>query len=274
MSARVRTSARSSASAMFSSTTSPRVSSPMPGARRRSPRRRTVTSVPGGKTVSRCATIATVSRPATPARRARTFPLSSTVTRASPASRRSAANRCPRSASPNGGAGISVSSIRAASAVRSSMRASARAWRTSGRPATTRMAASYSESGDWASAGRGLQTVSAIPIATAGHFMACTLRCLRRAGQESVPKDGAVSHGEAQTPGGWFGAAAPQGAAEPPGADCRATATVRPAPRPGVLRGFRPSRCCLRGRRTRTWVHRSASGESGPSRAGSRPSGR
>ena len=225
---------------MFSSTTSPRVSSPMPGARRRSPRRRTVTSVPGGKTVSRCATIATVSRPATPARRARTFPLSSTVTSASPVSCRSAANRCPRSASPNGGAGISVSSIRAASAVRSSMRASARAWRTSGSPATARMAASYSESGDWASAGRGLQTVSAIPTATAGHFMACTPPVppprrpgVRAAGRRRLPR-------EAQTPGGLVGAAAPQGdgAARrrlPGYCDCSACSSARwPARIPSI----------------------------------------
>ena len=253
MSARVRTAARSSASATLSSTTSPRVSSPMPGAWRRSPRRRTVTSVPGGKTVSRWATMATVSRPPIPVRRAMTFPGSSTVTSASPAARSSPANRCPRSASWNGGAGISVNSMRAASAVLSSMRTSARAWRTAGRAATARMAASYSGSGAWASAGRGLQTASAIPTAIAELFIACTPRCPRRAGQE--PAAGQT----AQIPGrvGWGGRAARRPRSRQ-AADCRATATARPAPRRGDRRESRPSRCCLRGRRTRTSVRRSA----------------
>ena len=90
---------------------SPRASSEIPGPRRRSLSRVTDTSVSAGETVSRWAD--TISAPAAgvSGRLASTFPTSSLRTSEMPAARKNFASLRPRSCSPNGGAGISESSI-------------------------------------------------------------------------------------------------------------------------------------------------------------------
>ena len=100
-------------------TTSPRVSSPTPGAKSVSPLIRTETSVPSGNTVSKCASMATVRSPR-PRRSASTLPTSSIHTESAPASCIISANFAARTSSMNGGAGISVSMMRSASVVGSS----------------------------------------------------------------------------------------------------------------------------------------------------------
>ena len=74
-----------------------------------------VTSVSGGKTVSRCAVTAMTRSPLFPGRRPMTLPASSVDMSVSPASASISAKRSPRGPSPNGGAGISVSSIMSSS---------------------------------------------------------------------------------------------------------------------------------------------------------------
>jgi hypothetical protein len=91
----------------------PRVSSPMPGAISRVPSRFTVTSVPSGNTVSRCATTATSGPPAGAGAAADAhdvaFGVHLDVVR--PCCRSISRYAFARRSSLNGGAGISVSVI-------------------------------------------------------------------------------------------------------------------------------------------------------------------
>ena len=86
---------------------SPLVSSPTPGAKSVSPCVLTVTSVPSGKTVSRCPSIRTVFFPV-PSRLATTLPSLSIKTSSAPAFFNSFEKAFALIDSLNGGAGISV----------------------------------------------------------------------------------------------------------------------------------------------------------------------
>ncbi len=106
----------------------PRVSSPIPGAKSVSPLCRTVTSVPSGKTVSRCPATATTSPEPVPRLSASTLPSASVHAESTPRSSSISRNRSARWSSLNGGAAISVSSSKSAMvlASRSSTSSSAR----------------------------------------------------------------------------------------------------------------------------------------------------
>src|SRR5688500_9223908 len=102
-----RTFAVSIARATASSTARPRQSSPMPGPWYTPFSRRTRTSVPSGNTVSRCAESITLGPLPVPGRSPMTFPSSSTRTLRSPSDSKRRRSSAARTASLNGGAGIS-----------------------------------------------------------------------------------------------------------------------------------------------------------------------
>ena len=120
--------ARSMARMIASITASDRASSPTPGAARRVPVRFTFTSVPAGKTVSRCAAMAMSGPPPVPLRRPITLPAASRSTFVRLVVASSFWYAWPRASSLKGGAGISVSVMMSAtiwSCVRSSSVAAA-----------------------------------------------------------------------------------------------------------------------------------------------------
>ncbi len=107
-------SARASPAARMRATASipasPRQLSVIPGARMRRPSLRGSTSVPSGKTVSRCAATTTGSPPAPAgAHVPSTLPTSSSCTSARPMDRKRSRTYAPRSPSPIGGAGMRTS---------------------------------------------------------------------------------------------------------------------------------------------------------------------
>ena len=114
MSCSVSIAAASSARTKASIAERPLVSSPMPGASSRVPSRRTVTSVPAGNTVSRCAATTTAVPLPRPRRSPVTLPTASIATSSSPAAVIFARIASARRSSMKGGAGISVSSISSA----------------------------------------------------------------------------------------------------------------------------------------------------------------
>ena len=135
----VSTPASSMARSVVSTTMSPRVSSPMPGAKSVSPTWRTVTSVPSGKTVSMWP-VQGHGAPAPPslAGAPRTLPTSSVHTESAPASRSSSEKRAARASSPKGGEGICVSSSRRSMPQASSSSIRSKAFWTTGRSESAR----------------------------------------------------------------------------------------------------------------------------------------